>query len=75
MCADRLGSIMKGPLQVCIDITNRCNLRCLHCFNRSGENVGGRFEQELTETELLRLADDIRVCNRKVSAFAEESRF
>jgi len=60
MCVDRLGSIMKGPLQVCIDITNRCNLRCLHCFNRSGENVGGRFEQELTETELLRLADDIR---------------
>ena len=60
MNVDRLSHILKGPLQICIDITNRCNLRCLHCFNRSGEDLEGRFELELTEAELLRLADDVR---------------
>ena len=27
-----------GPHQIAFDITNKCNLRCLHCFNSSGEN-------------------------------------
>ena len=60
MNVNRLSHILKGPLHICIDITNRCNLRCLHCFNRSGEDLEGRFDRELTETELLRLADDVR---------------
>ena len=60
MNADRLGDILKGPLQLSVDITNRCNLHCLHCFNRSGENVENRLEQELTEAELLKLAIDIK---------------
>ena len=27
-----------GPYQLALDITNKCNLRCLHCYNASGEN-------------------------------------
>ena len=28
--------ILSGPLHIAIDITNKCNAKCLHCFNRSG---------------------------------------
>ena len=28
---------MKGPLNIMWDITNRCNLNCKHCYNRSGK--------------------------------------
>lgn len=27
-----------GPLHLALDITNKCNYRCLHCYNASGEN-------------------------------------
>ena len=40
-----------------VDVTYKCNLRCLHCYNYSGEqNLG---EEELSDNELLKLADDI----------------
>ena len=32
-------NILIGPYQVSFDITNKCNLRCLHCYNNSGENL------------------------------------
>ena len=49
--------ILKGPYQMSFDITNKCNFRCLHCFNRSGENpVIGR---ELTDDEVLEFAHDL----------------
>lgn len=50
-------NIITGPTQMTIDITNRCNLRCLHCFNYSGENM--YVNDELTDDELLKLVDDI----------------
>lgn len=28
---------LKGPLNIMWDITNRCNLHCMHCYNGSGE--------------------------------------
>lgn len=31
-------NLLSGPHSIAFDITNRCNLRCLHCFNSSGEN-------------------------------------
>lgn len=43
--------VLRAPHQVSFDITNKCNLRCLHCFNSSGENdvVAG----ELSDAEVL----------------------
>lgn len=29
---------MTGPLTVMLDVTNKCNLNCLHCYNRSGKD-------------------------------------
>ena len=31
--------ILSGPLHIAIDITNKCNAKCLHCFNRSGSEL------------------------------------
>lgn len=36
------------PLSISIDITNMCNLKCLHCYNSSGN----KRENELSEDEL-----------------------
>lgn len=36
--ANKYYDILRAPHQVAFDITNNCNLRCLHCFNSSGEN-------------------------------------
>lgn len=51
-------SILRGPYQLTIDITNKCNLRCLHCYNFSGEN-NICSEGELTDLELVVLVKDI----------------
>lgn len=40
-----------------IDVTYKCNLKCLHCYNYSGEQEIG--ENELSDLELLQLAEDI----------------
>lgn len=42
--------IQKGPLMLSFDVTYRCTLKCLHCFNLSNEQS---FEKELTDEELL----------------------
>lgn len=39
-----------------IDITDKCNLRCRHCFNSSGTR---EIDSELTKDELLRVAKEI----------------
>lgn len=50
--------LLTGPFQVSLDITNRCNLRCKHCYNASGENYIAASD-ELTDLEVLKLATDI----------------
>ncbi len=32
-----MSNIAKGPISISFDITNRCNLSCLHCYNNSGD--------------------------------------
>lgn len=49
--------ILKGPYQIAMDITNRCNYRCLHCYNRSGENP--TIDNELTDKEKIEVIKDI----------------
>lgn len=43
------GQILAGPNHVSYDITNRCNLKCLHCYNRSGTDEIPR--EELTDEQ------------------------
>lgn len=50
-------SVLRGPSQVAFDITNKCNLRCLHCFNTSGENK--ILTQELTDREVISFIEDL----------------
>ncbi|MDP4145194.1 MAG: radical SAM protein [Bacillota bacterium] len=49
--------ILIGPHSIAFDITNKCNLRCLHCYNSSGENIV--VNNELTDQEVLNFIDDI----------------
>ena len=42
---------------ITLDITYNCNLRCLHCFNYSGEHNHGL--KELSDEEILKICDDI----------------
>ncbi len=44
---------------VAIDVTNNCNLRCLHCYNFSGEHENR--ENEMSYEELLKIFKE--VCN------------
>lgn len=43
------------PLQVLLNITKRCNLRCIHCFAASG----GPKKSELTIKEIFALVNEI----------------
>ena len=52
--------IQSGPLHVAYDITYRCNMRCLHCFNLSGERSDRG--DELSDKEVLQfLEGDITI--------------
>ena len=49
------------PESVGMEITNRCNLSCRHCFNRSGEGT----VQELSLADLLNVFDQVQDMGRK----------
>lgn len=55
---------MAGPLICGLDITNKCNLKCLHCYNRSGQDLN---RQELTDEEVLKFIDQL--CKLKIFSF------
>lgn len=46
----------KMPLFMQFDLTYRCNLKCLHCFNRSGQR---HSSLEMTTGEWLKLSKEI----------------
>jgi len=45
------GQYTIGPSQVSMDITYRCNLRCIHCYNSSGENM--IIDKELDDSKII----------------------
>ena len=47
------------PRSMSWDVTNRCNLRCQHCFNASGDSRCHDFSSELSSDEALALAEQI----------------
>lgn len=53
----KYSDILSGPHQITFDITNKCNLRCLHCYNSSGENFVS--ENELSDEEVIEFIEDI----------------
>lgn len=50
-----------------IDVTYRCNFRCKHCYNNSGEHNFG--EEELSDEELLRVIDELIILKPRVICF------
>lgn len=46
---------IKGPTQIVLNITNKCNLRCLYCFNSSGISA----YDELSDSEILKIIFEI----------------
>ena len=49
--------ILKGPYELAIDITNKCNYRCKHCYNASGEN--SVIDNELSDMEFIEMIKNI----------------
>lgn len=42
--------LLSGPLHIGLDITNKWMCRCLHCFNRSGNEL---VRDELTDEQFI----------------------
>lgn len=47
------------PESIAWDITNRCNLRCKHCYNSSGDSSCHDFSDELNKEQAINLAQQI----------------
>ncbi len=51
--------VFAAPMMVVWNYTNRCNLRCRHCYQDAGPiRIGGSID-ELTTEERLRVVDDL----------------
>ena len=53
-------SNVRKPLTISFNITSKCNYKCRHCYNNSGDDV----YDELTDKQLLDIAEQI--CTMKV---------
>ncbi|SHE90026.1 MULTISPECIES: radical SAM/SPASM domain-containing protein [Clostridiaceae] len=49
-----------NPTIIALDLTYKCTLKCLHCFNSSGEHDNGF--KEMTDDEILNFCDEIILC-------------
>ena len=58
--AETFGINSIGPEQMGLDITNHCNMRCRHCYNRSNEGGGIGLGRELSDAELYDFAKTVR---------------
>ena len=47
------------PLSGSIDLTHRCNLRCIHCYLGNKEVINGKREEELSTTQWISIIDQI----------------
>lgn len=47
--------MFRSPIQIDLDITHGCNLKCVHC----SANAGKRLDNEMTTMEIMTLIDDI----------------
>jgi len=49
----------RAPMEVSIEVTRRCPLQCLHCYNNLPMNDAAARSQELTFEEHCRLLDEL----------------
>ncbi|MGG7178450.1 radical SAM/SPASM domain-containing protein [Clostridium paraputrificum] len=49
---------LSGPLYVVLNITNKCNLKCLHCFNNSPKSAS-LSSCELDDNEIIKLIEEL----------------
>lgn len=47
------------PKMMSWDITRKCNMKCMHCFNNSGDSKFHDFDNELSMEEMLNVANQI----------------
>lgn len=47
---------LKKPYLISLDITNKCNLKCLHCYNRSGNDL---LRKELSDHDVLLFLEEV----------------
>jgi radical SAM protein with 4Fe4S-binding SPASM domain len=48
------------PLYTTFEITQRCNLRCVHCYNFDRARPYGRTAEELSDDEIFRILDEVQ---------------
>jgi radical SAM protein with 4Fe4S-binding SPASM domain len=48
------------PLNASIELTLRCNIRCLHCYNFDRDEPRATDKPELSTEEILRVMEDLR---------------
>jgi MoaA/NifB/PqqE/SkfB family radical SAM enzyme len=48
--------LLTGPLHIAFDVTNKCMAKCLHCFNRSGNELP---REELSDSQFLNIIDQL----------------
>jgi len=53
---DHCFSKMSGPVAIMWDVTNRCNLSCIHCYNKSGSHPP---VDDIDTREMLSIAEQI----------------
>lgn len=54
-----LGDMTNTPKVMSLDITNKCNFRCKHCFNSSGDDSVYCFKDELTDEEVIKFSKEL----------------
>lgn len=47
---------LRGPLNIMWDMTNKCNLCCMHCYNKSGKDA---HYKDLSDDEMMIIAQHI----------------
>jgi len=50
---------LRVPISGTLELTHRCNLRCVHCYLGTGPDRRGRAEEEMTTAEHLSVLDQV----------------
>lgn len=54
------------------DMTNKCNLCCMHCYNKSGKDA---HYKDLDDEDMMKIAHHIAEAGIPIVCFAVESHY